>query len=61
MLAYRFTSEAEEQTGEQDGSLIELAEPCVCVETDGDEVCHKRFANYHQLMTHKTRKRCLDC
>ena len=56
MLAYRFSSEAEEQTREPDGSLIELAEPFVCAETEGDEVCNKRFANYRQLMTHETRK-----
>ena len=43
-------SEAEEPTGEQDGSLIELDE------SEGDEVCNKRFATCRQLMTHKTRK-----
>ena len=41
VLAYRFPSEAEEQTGEQDGSLIELVEPFVCAATEGDEVCNE--------------------
>ena len=56
VLAYRFLSEAEEQTGEQDRSLIELDELFVCAESEGDEVCNTRFATYRQLMMHKTRK-----
>ena len=45
MLVYRFTIEAEVQTGEHGGSLIELAEPIVCAEYEMDEVCNNRFAN----------------
>ena len=53
---YRFTIEVEVQTGEHGGSLIELAEPIVCAEYEMDEVCNNRFANYRQLMAHKTSK-----
>ena len=41
MLAYRLPSEAEEQSGEPDGSLIELAEHFVCAETEGTRCATK--------------------
>ena len=55
-LAYRCPTEEESQTGELDGRLIELEEPFVFTEPEGDETCNKRFANNCHLMAHKTRK-----
>ena len=55
-LAYRCRKAEESQTGGLDGRLIELEEPFVCTEPEGDETYNKRFANYRQLMAHKTRK-----
>ena len=42
--------------GEIDGRLVELEEPFVCDENEGDEKCNERIANYRQMMAHRTRK-----
>ena len=54
-LAYCFPESEQEETEEIDGRLIELEEPFVCDENEGEEKCNERFANYRQLMAHKTR------
>ena len=41
---------------EIDGRLVELEEPFVCDENEGDEKCNERFANYRQLKDAKTRR-----
>ena len=54
--AYCFPTTEQRQTEEPDGRLMELEESFVCDEPEGDEKCNNRFANYPQLMAHKTRK-----
>ena len=55
-MPYCFPESEQEETEEIDGRLIELGEPFVCDENEGEEKCNGRFANYRQLMAHKTRK-----
>ena len=55
-MAYCFPESEQEYTEDIDGRLIELEEPFVCDENEGEEKCNERFANYRQLMAHKTGK-----
>ena len=55
-MAYCFPESEQEQMEEIVGRLVELEEPFVCDENEGDEKCNERFANYRQLMAHKTQK-----
>ena len=55
-MAYCFPESEQEQTKEIDGRLVELEEPFVCDENEGDEKCNERLPNYRQMMVHKTRK-----
>ena len=55
-MAYCFPESEQEQMGEIDGRLVELEEPFVCDENEGEEKCNERLANYRQLMAHKMRK-----
>ena len=53
-MAYCFPQSEQEETEEIDGRLIELEEPFVRDENEGEEKCNERFANYIQLVAHKT-------
>ena len=55
-MAYCFPESEQEETEEIDGRPIELEEPFVCNENEGEEKCNERFVNYRQLKAHKTRK-----
>ena len=48
-MAYCFPESEQEETEEIDGRLIELEEPFVCDENEGEEKCNERFANYRQI------------
>ena len=55
-MAYCFPESEHEETEEMNGRLIELEEPFVCDENEGEVKCNERFENCRQLLAHKTRK-----